>query len=53
MERVKDRDNTVMLAVRVPKSLHKEVKVHTATAGTTLAAFVVDAVTEKLKRGSK
>lgn len=40
----------VQLATRIPKSLHRSMKLHTVTADTTVMQFVVDAIGEKLAR---
>ena len=43
----------VQLATRIPKTLHRSVKLHTVTAETTVMQFVVDAIEEKLGRDQK
>jgi hypothetical protein len=43
----------VQLATRIPKSLHRTLKLHCVTLDTTLMDFVVAALTEKLVRGQK
>lgn len=43
----------VQLATRIPKSLHRRMKLHAVTAETTLLAFVVEAIEEKLARDAK
>jgi hypothetical protein len=40
----------VQLATRIPKTLHRELKLHCVTADVTVMAFVVDAVRERLAR---
>lgn len=40
----------VQLATRIPKSLHRELKVHCVRAEESVMAFVVKALTEKLQR---
>lgn len=40
----------VQLATRLPRSLHRAVKLHCITHDTTLMAFVVAALREKLAR---
>ena len=40
----------VQLATRIPKSLHRSMKLHTVVAETTVMQFVVDAINEKLAR---
>jgi hypothetical protein len=41
------------LATKIPKSLHQRLKVHCAEVGTSLMAFVVDALQEKLVKASR
>lgn len=43
-------DVWVQLATRIPKTLHRELKVYCVKADTPLMRFVVDAIAEKLKR---
>jgi len=40
----------VQLATRIPKALHRELKVHCVRAEESVMAFVVKALTEKLQR---
>lgn len=40
----------VQLATRIPKSLHRELKLHCVTAETSVMDFVVKALEEKLAR---
>jgi predicted HicB family RNase H-like nuclease len=40
----------VQLATRLPKELHRRVRVHCVKTETTLMAFVIQALAEKLKR---
>lgn len=40
----------VQLATRIPKSLHRELKLHCVTADTSVMGFVVKALEEKLAR---
>jgi hypothetical protein len=40
----------VQLATRIPKSLHRELKLHCVQVDTTVMQFVVDALEEKLSR---
>jgi predicted HicB family RNase H-like nuclease len=40
----------VQLATRIPKSLHRELKLHCVHADTSVMAFVVTALKEKLAR---
>jgi hypothetical protein len=46
-----DSDVWVQLATKVPKSLHRELKLYCVDTDTTLMQFVVDALEEKLARG--
>lgn len=43
----------VQLATRIPKALHRALKLHCVTSDTTLMDFVVSALTEKLARDQK
>ena len=43
----------VQLATRIPKDLHRALKLHCVTSDTTLMDFVVAALTEKLGRDQK
>jgi predicted HicB family RNase H-like nuclease len=43
----------VQLATRIPKSLHRELKLHCVQADTSVMAFVVTALKEKLRRKAK
>jgi hypothetical protein len=45
-----DTDVWVQLATRIPKSLHRELKLHCVHADSTVMQFVVDALEEKLVR---
>jgi predicted HicB family RNase H-like nuclease len=40
----------VQLATRIPKRLHRELKLHCVRAEQSVMAFVTDAITEKLTR---
>lgn len=40
----------VQLATRIPKALHRELKVHCVRAEESVMSFVVKALTEKLER---
>ena len=42
----------VQLATRIPKALHRQLKLHCVRADTSLMDFVVDALREKLTRES-
>jgi hypothetical protein len=43
----------VLLATRIPKSLHRELKLHCVTVGTSVMAFVAKAIEEKLARSRR
>jgi predicted HicB family RNase H-like nuclease len=43
----------VQLATRIPKTLHRAVKVHCVNAEVSLMDFVVEALQERLTAGSK
>lgn len=43
-----DDEAWVQLATRIPKSLHRKLKLHTVVAETTVMAFVVEAIEQKL-----
>jgi predicted HicB family RNase H-like nuclease len=43
----------VQLATRIPKSLHREIKLHCVTIGTSVMAFVTRAIEEKLARSRR
>ena len=45
-----DDEAWALLAVRIPKPLHRELKLHCVTSYKTVMGFVIQAVTEKLKR---
>jgi predicted HicB family RNase H-like nuclease len=51
------KDNTneawVQLATRIPKSLHRTMKLHCVMADSSVMQFVVDALGEKLAREQK
>jgi predicted HicB family RNase H-like nuclease len=42
----------VQLATRIPKSLHRDLKVHCVTASTSVMDFVTKAIEEKLARST-
>jgi hypothetical protein len=45
-----DHEAWVQLATRIPKSLHRRLKLHVVTAETTVMNFTVEAIEEKLAR---
>jgi predicted HicB family RNase H-like nuclease len=49
MPRPKPAEPTVQLAVRIPRSLHRRVKVYAAQTGTPMVTLVTDALTALLK----
>jgi hypothetical protein len=49
----KTQEPWVQLATRIPKDLHRALKLHCVTSDTTLMDFVVAALTEKLGRDQK
>lgn len=42
----------VQLATRIPKALHRELKLHCVEAGTSVMGFVTKAIEEKLAHSS-
>ncbi len=52
MARTEDDDVLVQLATRVPKTLHREIKVHCVASGTSVMQFVVEALEDKLRRST-
>ena len=48
--RADDMPVWVQLATRIPKTLHRELKLHCVKTETSVMAFVVDALREKLAR---
>jgi predicted HicB family RNase H-like nuclease len=49
----KDTEAWVQLATRIPKTLHRELKLHCVTADVSVMEFVVQALQEKLTREGK
>lgn len=45
-----DEEALVQLATRIPKELHREIRLHCVKVDVTVMRFVVEAVAEKLKR---
>lgn len=43
-------EEQVQMAIRIPKRLHRELRVHCVVAGRSLMDFVADAIKEKLTR---
>ena len=52
MARIEEDDVLVQLATRVPKTLHREIKVHCVSFGTSVMQFVVEALEDKLRRST-
>ena len=50
--RTDDREVWVLLATRIPKTLHRTLKLRCVKSDTSVMAFVVGAVQEKLTRES-
>ena len=49
----RDEEPWVQLATRIPKTLHRQVKLHCVTSDTSVMDFVVAAFEEKLGRKPK
>jgi hypothetical protein len=49
----KEGEVWVQLATRIPKQLHRELKLHCVSGDTSVMQFVVDAITDKLARTAK
>jgi predicted HicB family RNase H-like nuclease len=47
----KDDDVLIQLATRIPKSLHREIKLHCVGSGVSVMEFVAAALEDKLRRG--
>ncbi len=52
MRRDSDSEAWVQLATRIPKSLHRELKLHCVTSDSSVMEFVVAAIREKLGRSN-
>jgi predicted HicB family RNase H-like nuclease len=46
----KDDDVLIQLATRIPKSLHREIKVHCVSAGISVMEFVAAALEDRLRK---
>ncbi|HXJ34485.1 MAG TPA: hypothetical protein VMS22_10660 [Candidatus Eisenbacteria bacterium] len=46
----KDDDVLIQLATRIPKTLHREIKLHCVSLGISVMEFVADALEDKLRR---
>jgi hypothetical protein len=53
MPRPKETEALVQLATRIPKSLHRAVRLHCVETGTTVMHFVVDAIEAKLAKAGR
>jgi len=49
----KDNDVLIQLATRIPKSLHRQIKLHCVSSGISVMEFVADALEDKLRKGGK
>jgi predicted HicB family RNase H-like nuclease len=49
----KDDDVLIQLATRIPKMLHREIKLHCVANGISVMEFVAAALEDKLRRGGK
>jgi len=48
----RDEEPQVQLATRIPKTLHRQLKLHCVTSDTSVMDFVVAAIGERLTRAS-
>jgi predicted HicB family RNase H-like nuclease len=48
----KDDDVLIQLATRIPKSLHREIKLHCVSSSISVMEFVAAALEDKLRRGA-
>jgi len=49
----KDDDVLIQLATRIPKTLHREIKLHCVASGISVMEFVAAALEDKLRKGGK
>ncbi len=49
----KDDDVLIQLATRIPKTLHREIKLHCVASGISVMEFVADALEDKLRKGGR
>ena len=49
----KDDDVLIQLATRIPKTLHREIKLHCVSSGISVMEFVAAALEDKLRRSPK
>ena len=48
----KDNDVLIQLATRIPKYLHREIKLHCVSSGVSVMDFVAAALEDKLRKGA-
>ena len=48
----KDDDVLIQLATRIPKTLHREIKLHCVSLGISVMEFVAAALEDRLRKGS-
>lgn len=44
-------DVLIQLATRIPKTLHREIKLHCVSTGISVMEFVADALEDRLRKG--
>lgn len=49
----KDDDVLIQLATRIPKGLHREIKLHCVASGVSVMEFVAAALEAKLRKGGR
>ena len=49
----KEDDVLIQLATRIPKGLHREIKLHCVSQGISVMEFVAAALEDKLRKGGK
>jgi predicted HicB family RNase H-like nuclease len=49
----KDDDVLIQLATRIPKSLHRQIKLHCVSTGISVMEFVAASLEDKLRKGGK
>jgi predicted HicB family RNase H-like nuclease len=47
----KEDDVLIQLATRIPKTLHREIKLHCVSSGISVMEFVAAALEDKLRKG--
>jgi predicted HicB family RNase H-like nuclease len=48
----KDEDVLIQLATRIPKALHREIKLHCVSSSISVMEFVANALEDKLRKGA-